>query len=292
MSSPDFDQYDSELDTTVADGVSAPALTLHGGRRKKAKPATASLPSASKKSEIKTFVDAGASVEAPVFEPPPELAAAISDAQLLELAHKDTIYSNAASSTELPVDTWALYNKPSSAEVPANMCRPLALRIRQHSGSAPIQEYVLRITKDGTWCVDGGLPYTSLSALVKEYRQVAQAMAVIRSLRAPADMPAITDYAWYGREFGDVARGLSKQNSAFLKELMEHGKARGCTLEAVNYDVPHVYLVRLLMGAKAFILGKHNRSKVWFVLDPRSTWVRLSHSLPDVVSTTPINRGD
>ena len=295
------DDYDSDLDTTVAAGVAAPPLNL-GGVRRKAKPTTAALPAAAKEATIKSFVASGAAAEAPAFEPPPALAAAVADAQLLELAHKDTVYSNAQSSTELPVGTWALYNKPTDEEPEEGECRPLALRIRQHSASAPIQEHLLAITPEGKWAVVGvpgststPYQYDALGELVKEYRQAAQASAVIRTLHTPVDLPTVTDYVWYGREFTSDAAALAaidRRNLKTYTELERHGAKRGCELQAPNYDVPHVFITRFLVGPKAFLLGFHRPTGVWFILDPRATWVRMSHSLAEVVGTTPINRGD
>jgi hypothetical protein len=263
----------------------------------------AAQPSAEKRAEIRSFVDSGAVVEAPAFVPPNNLIAAVSDAQVLELAHKDTVYSNAQASTELPVDTWALYNKPAKETLGEGMCRPMALRIRQHSASAPVQEHILKVDVGGKWAAAAAdsvdepttFLYDSLAQLVKEYRQAAQASAVIRSLHAPVELPIITDYVWYGREFttdAGVLRTIHAHNLKTYKDLERHGRKRGCEMQPVNYDVPHVFLARFVTGPKAFVLGYHGATKVWFILDPRSTWARMSHSLADVVSTTPVNRGE
>ncbi len=288
-----------EFDVTVDKAAVKPAMVFSTDDKSMASVKRAHVQEQEKKKNIAAFVKTGALEEDPVYVPVPALVAAVNDVQLLERAHKDVLYSNASTSTELAPGTWALYNKHEDPPPPKDECRRIALRIRQISDTASIQDYPLKISQSGKWSVLVKKPtafkYNSLSDLVREYRTAAQAAVIVRSMQQPVDMPAITEFTWYGREWTEdpeVLETIGKHNTTAYKDLTRSATKRGCTLQQPGYDIPHVYVSRLIIGPKAFTLGFHPATRVWFVMDPMSSWARLSHSLPELLSTTPLNRGD
>ena len=299
-SESDSESDPNEFDVTVDETAAKPVMVFSADDKSMAAVRRAHAQEQEKKKTIATFVKTGAMEEDPAYMPLPVLVAAINDVQLLERAHKDAPYSNTSTSTELLPGTWALYNKHEDPPPPHDECRRIALRIRQISDTASIQDYPLKISRSGQWSVLAKKPitafkYNSLSDLVREYRVAAQAAVIVRSMQQPVDMPAITEFTWHGREWTEdpaILETIGKQNTIAYKDLNRSAAKRGCTLQQPGYDIPHVYVSRLIIGPKAFTMGLHPYTRVWFLMDPMSAWARLSHSLPELLSTTPLNRGD